>query len=882
MIRINIIIAIAVAAVTYGLLAYMNRPEVEPAWPDRIQGFSFSPMRAEHDPTVGIVPTVEEIEQDIALLADKTYSIRTYTVDGPMAHVPALAKKYGLNVALGAWLDTRLEQNQIAVEDVIKIADKHRGNVVRVIVGNEVIHRGNLSVEQLGEHLNHVRAELGMPVGTAETLDVWENHPELAQYVDYIAVHMLPYWNGKDVDNAVDFVVEKIDLLKKMYPDKPIIIGEVGWPSNARTKQSAVASVSNEAKFLRRFLHRAAQEEYIYYVMEAFDQPWKRKTEGSVGAYWGVYDVERNAKFEFVKPIVGLPQWQTLAVISVLLAAIIFTILLTDSITLNRRGRIFLAMIAYLLTTVVVWIAYDYSRQYMTISAVIVGIFLMLGMLGVIMVLLIEAHEWAETLWVRGRRRKLIPMTVDEDQLPMVSIHVPAYNEPPDMLIDTLNSLANLNYPHYEVIVIDNNTKDEAVWKPVEQHCKKLGGKFRFFHQSPLAGFKAGALNFALSQTSPDATIIAVIDSDYCVEPTWLRDLVPQFSQEHIAIVQAPQDYRDLNDNAFKAMCFAEYRGFFHIGMITRNERNAIIQHGTMTMVRRTCLEEVGGWGEHTITEDAQLGFMVFAAGYQAVYTSRSYGKGLMPNSFIDYKNQRFRWTYGAMQILRHHSRELLGLAKSKLTTGQRYHFIAGWLPWIADGINLIFNFAAITWSLALITMPDTVDPPLVVFSILPLSLFTFKIAKVAYLYHGVQIVGSIRETIAAALAGLALSHTIAKAMWLGVFTDGRPFVRTPKQEKSAALIQAIAAASEEVLIMLALWFAAIAIYITLPVDTWDMILWVMVLLVQSLPYFSAFCLSVISAFPKSLSYQTRADIHSNKTAGMDSSTALPHDTKHT
>ncbi len=858
MIRINILIAVAVATVTYGLLAYINRPEMEPAWPDRIQGFSFSPMRAEHNPIVNRVATVEQIEEDLALLAGKTYSIRTYTVDGPMAHVPELARKYDLNVALGAWIDKRLDKNQIAVDSVIKIADRNRSNVVRVIVGNEVILRKDLTVKELGKHLNHVRAEIGAPVSTAEPHNVWMEHPELAKYVDFIAVHMLPYWEGVDVDVAVDFVVEKVRELQRMFPNKPIVITEVGWPSNGRTKKSAVASVATEAKFLRRFLHRAEQEGYIYYVMEAFDQPWKRELEGAVGAYWGVYDVARNAKFEFVKPIVGLPQWQTLAVISVLLAAIIFTILLTDSITLNRRGRVFLAMIAYLLTTVVVWIAYDYSRQYMTIGAVIVGIFLMLGMLGVIMVLLIEAHEWAETLWVRGRRRKLVPISVDEDKLPMVSIHVPAYNEPPDMLIETLNALANLDYPRYEVIVIDNNTKDESVWRPVEQHCDVLGEKFRFFHKSPLAGFKAGALNFALSQTAKDATVIAVIDSDYCVEPMWLRDLVPQFSQEHIAIVQAPQDYRDLNENAFKAMCFAEYRGFFHIGMVTRNERNAIIQHGTMTMVRRTCLEEVGGWSEKTITEDAELGFMIFSAGYQAVYTSKSYGKGLMPDSFLDYKNQRLRWAYGAMQILRYHARELLGQASCKLTTGQRYHFVAGWLPWIADGINLIFNFAAIIWSLAIIFFPNKVDPPLVVFSVLPLALFTFKIAKVVYLYHGVQIVGSIRETMAAALAGLSLSHTIAKAMWSGIFTDGRPFVRTPKKEKSAALIRAIATASEEILIMLALWLAAAAIYVLVPVDTWDMILWVTVLLVQSLPYFSALCLSIISAFPKYAPYQKR------------------------
>ena len=130
----------------------------------------------------------------------------------------------------------------------------------------------------------------------------------------------------------------------------------------------------------------------------------------------------------------------------------------------------------------------------------------------------------------------------------------------------------------------------------MEAHCARLGARFRFFHVAPLKGFKAGALNFALARTAPDAKIVAVIDSDYIVEPNWLRELVPGFQDPRIAIVQGPQDYRDEGASAFKAMCYAEYRGFFHIGMITRNERNAIIQHGTMTMVRR-CPAGRGGLG---------------------------------------------------------------------------------------------------------------------------------------------------------------------------------------------------------------------------------------------------------------------------------------------
>lgn len=846
----NLFILLTIVILTISVWGLANRPEVEPVWPETIQGFSFSPMQMHHDPMRNQYPTVEDIEADLVLLAGKTHALRTYSMDATLSQIPELAQKHDLNVALGAWIDSDETKNTQQVNQLIQVADKNRRNVVRVMVGNEVLLRNDLTMEQLIAHLDHARAELGMPVSTAEPWDIWAKNPELVKHVDYLAVHMLPFWEGIHLDNAVGHIVNRIEYLKSLYPDKPIVIAEVGWPSRARSFKDAEASVANQATFLRRFLKKAEQENYIYYVMEAFDQPWKQKQEGSIGAYWGVYDAKRLAKFEFTQPIVEIPQWEQLAALSAVIAIIIFALLSVDAKTLNYSGRIFLGLIAFILATVVVWIIYDYVDQYMDLSTILVGIVLIFGMLGVAIVLLIEAHEWAETVWVKERRREMTPVTMDEKDQPMVSIHVPAYNEPADMMIDTLNALSELDYKNYEVIVIDNNTKDPEVWQPVQAHCEALGDKFRFFHKDPLAGFKSGALNYALQKTSKEASVIAVIDSDYCVTSNWLNDLVPQFQRDQVAIVQAPQDYRDFQENAFKAMCFSEYRGFFHIGMVTRNERNAIIQHGTMTMVRRSVLEEVGGWSENTITEDAELGLMIFKAGHEAVYNSNSYGKGLMPDTFVDYKNQRFRWAYGAMQIMRYHAGELSGRVKSKLTFGQRYHFIAGWLPWMADGINLIFNSAALLWTMAMIMFPEKIDPPLVVFSILPLSLFLFKILKLMVLYQGMHVVATFRQTMAAALSGLALSHTIAKAMWLGLFTSGRPFLRTPKMEQSAVLFKAIAAALEETLIMFLIWGAAVAMYYHLSLDSLDLMLWFIVLLVQSIPYMAALLMSVISAFP--------------------------------
>jgi exo-beta-1,3-glucanase (GH17 family)/cellulose synthase/poly-beta-1,6-N-acetylglucosamine synthase-like glycosyltransferase len=845
----SVIIAIAVAILAVSLWALANRPDREPPWPSRIQGFSFSPFQAGQNPLKGVYPSESQIDADLALLKGKTHAIRTYTVENLLANVPQLARKHGINVALGVWIDADLESNEADLQTMLQIANQNP-NIVRIIIGNEAILRGDLPVEKLTEYLDKARKKLGIPVSTAEPWHVWVKHSELAEHVDYLAVHMLPYWEGVHIDVAVDYLVEKINLLRQLFPMKPIVIAEVGWPSHGRTRHSAAASPANQAIFLRRFLDRARQEKYIYYVMEAFDQPWKKETEGSVGAYWGVYNVTRKEKFPFTEPIVPIANWYMLAGVSVLIAAITFAILLIDSQTLGNRGRGFLAVVVFSAASGAVWVVYDYASQYLTVGTVLVGLVMISGMTGVIVVLLTEAHEWAEARWIIRWRRSFKPLDMAVEDLPMVSVHVPIHNEPADMVIETLKALAGLDYPRFEVIIVDNNTKDPQIWQPVAARCREFGSHFRFFHVDSLSGFKAGALNYALARTDADAQIIAVIDSDYVVDSRWLRDLVPQFKDPHIGIVQAPQDYRDSAGSAFKAMCYAEYRGFFFIGMVTRNERNAIIQHGTMTLIRRTVLEETGGWAEWCITEDAELGLRVFEKGYEASYTPTSYGRGLMPDTFIDYKRQRYRWTYGAIQILRRHAPYLLAAKKSRLTPGQRYHFVAGWLPWLADGANLLFNLAALCWSVAMIVDPKHVDPPLVIFSLLPLSLFAFKVGKLFYLYR-TRVGSTIIHTLAATVAGLALSHTIAKAVLAGFVGRDKAFFRTPKLAGAPALRKSLAVSVEEILLIGALLSAAVAIGLVQKMDTLDINLWVVVLAVQSLPYAATLLLALISAFPQ-------------------------------
>jgi exo-beta-1,3-glucanase (GH17 family)/cellulose synthase/poly-beta-1,6-N-acetylglucosamine synthase-like glycosyltransferase len=845
----NIFIAVFIALLTAGLWSMLNHESIEPPWPQQIQGFSFSPMRADDNPQKGVYPDSHDIEQDLMLLSDKAYAVRTYSVNNTLALIPELAAEYDLNVALGSWISKNESANQAEIEQLIALARTHHKNIVRVIVGNEALLRKDVTVEQMIGYLDQVRGKIWAPVSVAEPWHVWIEHPELARHVDYIAAHILPYWEGISVEQAVDYAMDRYTDLEKAFPDKQIVITEVGWPSNGRPIRDAEASISNQAMFLRRFLDRAEKQEIIYYVIEAFDQPWKQSIEGSVGTYWGVYDTNRNPKFTFTESVFSLPHWRELAAISALIGVLVLTFLFRDSSGLHSRGRGFLALIAYGAATGSVWIVYSYTQQYMSVGSIILGVLLLIGMLGVLVVLLAEAHEWAESLWLSEWRRTSWPKQVSESQQPKVSIHVPAYNEPPDMLKQTLDALARLDYGNYEVLVIDNNTTDPAVWQPIEEHCRLLGDRFRFFHVENLAGYKAGALNLALRNTAEDAEIIAAIDSDYQVAHNWLNMLVGYFENPGIAVVQAPQDYRDGAESCFKAMCLAEYRGFFHIGMVTRNERNAIIQHGTMTMVRRSVLHEVGNWGEWCITEDAELGLRIFELGYEATYVPHSFGRGLMPDTFIDFKKQRYRWAYGAVQILKHHLGELLMIRDSKLTAGQAYHFVAGWLPWFADGFNLFFNILAIAWSVGMIIQPEVFKPPLPLFAILPISLFVFKILKMFFLYRR-RVAATVRQSIAAAIAGLALSHTIARAMMSGIFSSRLAFFRTPKMARNHGFLRALADASEETVMLFGLLLAAITILLQQGDLFPDAKIWSFVLFLQAIPYVASLGLSVISAFP--------------------------------
>ena len=836
-------LALVVSSANWLFWSYEHRPRQYEKVEGKLHGMAYAPFRRGQSPLTGVFPSEAEVREDLALLSQYTTAIRTYT-SGANATIPGIAAEFGLKVNAGAWLDHDHNNNRAELDALVAAAQRYP-NIDSAIVANEAVLRGDLSLPALIVYLDEARARLDIPVSTAENWDLWLAHPELAEHVDYIAAHLLPYWEGVPRRHGLARALERLNQLREKFPGKRIVIGEVGWPSAGERFQDAEPSNATQAKFVRQFANRAAELKVEYFLMEAIDQPWKAK-EGRVGAYWGMFDAARQPKWTLTGPVREDDSWALKALLACLLAVGPIVLFARRFGRFFWWGRLFFATLIQSASSLIVWLVGVPIQFYL--SALDWSMFLLLlpAQLMIVGILLIGGFELTEAIaqkhWLR--RFGLRPLALDAAE-PMVSIHLPCHNEPPDMVILTLNSLAALEYQNFEVLVIDNNTVDPAVWQPVQAHCAQLGAHFKFFHLRPWPGFKAGALNYALQQTDPSAKIIAVVDSDYEVRSDWLRALVSYFDDPKVAVVQCPQAHRDYAGNAFRRICNFEYEGFFRIGMHHRNERNAIIQHGTMTMVKADALREVGGWAEWCICEDAELGLKLMNAGYQTNYVDEVMGRGLTPADFTAYKSQRFRWAFGAMQILRAHWGKMTGA--SGLDFGQRFHFLTGWFEWFAAALHLVFTVMALLWTVGMLLKREVFAMPLELFLIPVLGFCMLKAVYGVVLYR-TKVPCSWRDCLGASLASMALSHTIARGVLKGLTSSSHPFERTAKSRRLRAKPNAFSAVREEGFLTLALLAAIVGVASNIGAGEREAQLWIAILIAQALPYVSALVAAWIAA----------------------------------
>lgn len=313
---------------------YPNRPVEITGWTaEPLQSVSFAPYRPGQSPLTRTFPTPDQIEEDLKRLQGKVRAVRTYSAGENLETVPQRAGKYGLKVWHGAWLNNNEKENLEQINLLIDHANKYKDTVERVIVGNEVLLRKDLTANELRRYIRQVKQRVSQPVTYADVWEFWMRNPQLADEVDFITIHILPYWEDEPIgvgrrepDGKLSIEKHLVDIYKKVqarFPGKKIVIGETGWPSDGRMRSDARPGRIEQVQYFSIFRSAAEREKFDYNIIEAFDQYWKARQEGTVGAAWGLLDAQRRDKFELGKLVVAEPHWRILFALTTMVSGLV-------------------------------------------------------------------------------------------------------------------------------------------------------------------------------------------------------------------------------------------------------------------------------------------------------------------------------------------------------------------------------------------------------------------------------------------------------------------------------------------------------------------------------------------------------------------------------
>jgi cellulose synthase/poly-beta-1,6-N-acetylglucosamine synthase-like glycosyltransferase len=490
----------------------------------------------------------------------------------------------------------------------------------------------------------------------------------------------------------------------------------------------------------------------------------------------------------------------------------------------NVIGQVFYAAYASAAVTFAVYAAFIAVVATTSVVEVFTASFVILLDVAAIVVWMSNVNYMSDVM-CRARRSRALP-EADPAYQPFVSLHIPAYNEPPELLIQTIQAVERIDYPNFEIIVIDNNTKDPTVWRPVEEYCRDRP-RLKFIHVDPWPGYKAGACNLALRQyTDPRAEIIGLVDADDIVQPYYLRETAPYFSDPSIGFIQTFEGNRDFEGSAYYTACVDSFQAFYLTVMSSRNERDSVPFVGTMGLFRRSALAAVGGWNEWCICEDTEASLRVAKDGWSGLYIPRCFGRGVVPPSFAGMLTQRHRWCFGAMQILRLHWRSLMPWDRSPdnhLTSAQRRDYLMASLGWFRDLFMLAFSLLllAVTGLLVVHSGVD-VAPVDGHRSLLPMSLIIIATICMQWtLRHWTTM--SVRRTLLSLVISLSVTWVVALACIEGVARKDGVFLRTSKASGRRSIPRALRLTRAEAILAAAL-FASTGLLLTLRDRPWLLI----------------------------------------------------------
>jgi exo-beta-1,3-glucanase (GH17 family) len=306
------------AALTTAFWAFVGRGvELPPAPSPKLACVSYTPFQGDQTPyDRALVIPPKQIAADLDHLKPVTDCVRIYATDQGIDQTVPLAAERGMQVLLGIWIGSEPESYEPQIARAVELARQYPQAVKAIIVGNEVLLRGEQSGERLAELVTRVKLATGLPTTYADVWGYWEKAPQvLVDAVDFMTIHLLPYWEDdpKPAEEAIHHLDYVLETMQAQFPGKTLMVGETGWPSAGRAREDAVPSLVEQAKYLRLFMRDVAARGIDYNIIEAFDQPWKRHQEGAVGGYWGIFDGARVAKFDWFGAVSNHPDWQVKA-----------------------------------------------------------------------------------------------------------------------------------------------------------------------------------------------------------------------------------------------------------------------------------------------------------------------------------------------------------------------------------------------------------------------------------------------------------------------------------------------------------------------------------------------------------------------------------------
>lgn len=334
----NFVLLLLVSAWLWQQNQAIKLPEPTLPLDGKLQCVSYSPYynKGQTPLNINTIISHEQIDQDLAKLSKQFACVRIYSVGQGLDYVPEAASKLGMKVYVGAWIGWVKKLNEKELKLAIDVANKYPDTVKALVIGNEVLLRGEQSESAMKAYIDRAKAATNVPVTYADVWEFWRKHPALESSVDFVTVHILPYWedNPQAIEQAVDHTQNVMRLLANTFK-KPILIGETGWPSVGRQREGSQPSQINQAFYMRSFLKVADEKHWNYNLIEAIDQPWKRGLEGTVGGYWGIFNTDWQAKFPFTGNMSERDDGRS-AIYAGCLGALLF---LAWSLTLNLRAK---------------------------------------------------------------------------------------------------------------------------------------------------------------------------------------------------------------------------------------------------------------------------------------------------------------------------------------------------------------------------------------------------------------------------------------------------------------------------------------------------------------------------------------------------------------